>query len=137
MGRRMAIALALVSALWSGSAAADAGSFDGHWNVLALCPSTPNGLAAYTYQFAADVKAGVFHAQQGTPGQPNSLSVDGPIQPDGTAKFAAKGLTGSALYTNVPAGSPYGYDITAKFQGARGTGDRIGGRACTYTFTRQ
>lgn len=137
MGRGLAMSLALMAALQSGTAAADAGSFDGHWNVLALCPPTPNGLPAYTYQFSGDVKAGVFHALQGTAGQPGSLTVDGPIQSDGTAKFAAKGLTGSTLYTNVPAGSPYGYDVTAKFQGARGTGERVGGRTCTYTFTRQ
>jgi hypothetical protein len=140
MGRRMASTLALVAALWSGSVmAGDPGSFDGHWNVLVLCPNTPEGVIGYTLRFSADVKGGTLHGQQGTPGQSSSMSLDGTIEPDGTAKLTVKGKTGSGFYTtgNVPSGSPYGYDVTAKFQGARGSGERVGDRVCNYTFTRQ
>ena len=139
MGRGMTGALVLIAALGSGPVlAADAGSFDGNWNVLVLCPTTPEGLVGHTSQFSATVTAGALHGQQGTAGQPGAMSLDGTIAPDGTAKFAAKGRTGQIAYTNVPSGSPYGYEVTAKFQGARGKGDRVGaGRACGYTFTRQ
>ena len=138
MGRGMVATLALTAVLLSAPAlAADAGSFDGNWNVLVLCPTTPEGLVGYTFQFSATVTAGALHGQQGTAGQPGSMSLDGTVAPDGTAKLAAKGRTGQIAYTNVPSGSPYGYEVTAKFQGARGSGSRVGaGRMCNYTFTR-
>jgi len=126
--------------LWPAAAAgpSDPAGFDGSWSVIALCPSTTDGAFGYTLQFAAGVKSGVLHGQYGTAGQPASLALDGPIAPDGTAKFAAKGLTGDSDYTQakVKPATPYSYDVTAQFKGSRGTGTRVGGRICNYTFQR-
>lgn len=116
----------------------DAAAFDGSWSVLALCPATPDGAFGYTLQFTAEVKSGVLHGQYGTAGQASSLALDGTIAPDGSAKLAAKGFTGDALYSQakVKAATPYSYDVTAQFKGSRGTGTRVGGRTCNYTFQR-
>ena len=109
------------------------------WGVIALCPSTPDGAFGYTLQFTAEVKAGVLHGQYGAAGQPASLALDGAIQPDGTAKLAAKGFTGDSDFTQakVKPATPYGYDVTAQFKESRGTGTRVGpGRICNYSFVR-
>jgi hypothetical protein len=128
--------VAVSSAVAAG--ASDGTRFDGSWGVIALCPSTADGAFGYTLQFTAEVKAGMLHGQYGTAGQPASLALDGVIQPDGTAKLAAKGFTGDPDYTQAKAkpSTPYGYDVTARFEGSRGTGTRVGGRICNYSFQR-
>jgi hypothetical protein len=121
------------------AAGRDPAAFDGTWDVLALCPSTADGAFGYTLQFTAQVKAGVLHGLYGIQGKPSSMTLDGTIQPDGSAKFAAKGLTGDSDYTQakVKPATPYGYDVTATFKSSRGTGTRVGGtRICNYSFTR-
>lgn len=45
----------------------------------------------------AEVRSGILHGEHGMPKQSGLLSVDGTIQPDGTALLAA-GLTGSSNY---------------------------------------
>jgi hypothetical protein len=137
----LALVLAAIVQPLSGSPSAAAGSdaaaFDGTWDVLVLCPRTSDGAFDYTLQFTAQVKSGVLHGIRGTEGKPSSLVLDGSIQPDGSAKFAAKGLTGDSDFSKVKSGTPYGYDVTATFKGARGTGTRVGGtRVCNYTFVR-
>jgi hypothetical protein len=118
----------------------DPAAFDGSWDVIAFCPSTASGTFGYTLQFAAQVKSGLLHGVYGTEGKPASLVLDGPIQPDGSAKLAAKGLTGDSDYTQgkVKPATPYGYDVTATFKGSRGTGTWVGGtRICNYSFQRR
>ena len=134
-----AIVLA-VGGLPVAKAAADSASFDGTWDVIALCPSTADGALGYTLQFTAEVKAGVLHGVYGTAGKASSLTLDGTIQPDGSSKFAAKGMTGDSAFTQakVKPATPYSYDVTASFKGSRGTGTRIGGtRICNYSFARR
>ncbi len=142
--RTAALGLILAALLLpSGSPAVAAGSdpaaFDGTYDVIALCPSTSDGAFGYTLQFTAQVTAGVLHGVYGTEGKPASMTLDGPIQPDGSAKFAAKGLTGDSDYTQakVKSATPYAYDVNATFKGSRGTGTRVGGtRICNYSFQR-
>jgi hypothetical protein len=140
LGLVLNLALALVAASPSAAAgSSDPLRFDGSWGVIALCPSTPDGAFGYTLQFTAEVKAGVLHGQYGAAGQPASLALDGAIQPDGTAKLAAKGFTGDSDFTQakVKPATPYGYDVTAQFKESRGTGTRVGpGRICNYSFVR-
>ncbi len=120
------------------AAGPDLAAFDGRWDVLALCPSTGDGALGYTLRFTAQVSAGVLHGLYGAEGKASSMTLDGTIQSDGSAKFAAKGLTGDSDYTQakVKPATPYGYDVTATFKGSRGSGTRVGGRVCNYTFTR-
>lgn len=121
----------------AGAAGSDPAAFDGAWDVIAVCPPAGSAMG-YTLQFTAEVKGGVLHGVYGTAGQASSLTLDGPIQPDGTAKFAAKGLTGNAVFTGGQANQvPYAYDVTATFKGSRGIGSRVGGtRTCNYSFQR-
>ncbi len=142
-GTMRATGLGLILMMLASSAvpaAADPATFDRTWDVLALCPATADGAFGYTLQSSAQVKAGVLHGLYGTEGKPSFLMLDGTIQPDGTAKFAAKGLTDDSDYTQakVKPATPYGYDVTATFKGSRGTGTRVGGtRICNYSFQRR
>ncbi len=51
----------------------------------------------------------------------------------------ARGIVPSSRLAagNVPVGTPYGYPITGRLEGTKGTGARKGGRPCSVTFTKQ
>jgi hypothetical protein len=127
-----------VAAAKPAAAAAGAGRFDGTWNVTLNCPKTDTA-QGYVNRFAAQVRDGYLQGDFGTQGTAGSLRLSGSIQPDGTATLDAKGLTGDPKYnpTGGSAGTPYGYNVVAEFDGARGTGRRLQVRACDLTFTRQ
>jgi hypothetical protein len=102
--------------------------FDGSWQSTIACPGA-RGAGGYTIELAAEVKDAVFHAERGAEGMPNRLTVDGTIQPDGSAELLARGLT---VARDRP-GSPYSYRILAKFDKSTGTGNRLELRPCTFT----
>jgi hypothetical protein len=125
------------SAVWP---AEDARRFDGNWAVTLVClPDPHNAFLGFTWQFAARIKDGVLHGQRGIAGLPASLTLDGPIQPDGSALLTAHGLTGDPFYTvgHVGQGTPFGYHVKAQFSGDHGSGNRIELRACNYSFVRE
>ena len=74
---------------------------------------------------------------KGIQGSPDFLAIEGRISPDGTTTLQASGLTGHPLYSGVAAGTPYSYVVKARFDGARGSGERMGSRSCEFAFTRQ
>lgn len=119
---------------------AGATRFDGIWSVNLVCPDhkEPNGWIArgFSFQFVAHVKNGVIHGEHGGKGAPSWLSIDGTIQPDGTANLDANGLTGLPEHTlgRVKSGTPYEYLVKAHFDSNQGTGARVGGRIGNYTF---
>ena len=50
------------------------------------------------------------------------------------------GRTGSKEYVpgrDAPRGTEYNYNIDAHFKGGQGTGKRIEGRPCAFTFEKQ
>jgi len=116
-----------------------AGRFDGTWNVTIDCPKHADGAFGYVYELVAQVKDGFLRGEQGTEGAPGSLRLQGNIQPDGSAKLDAKGLTGDPKYNvkSVSSGVPYAYQVAARFEGTRGTGQRLQTRTCALTFNRQ
>ena len=116
-----------------------AGRFDGLWNVTIDCPKHSDGALGYVYELVAQVRDGFLRGEQGTEGSPGSLKLQGEIQPDGSARLDAKGLTGDPKYNvkSVSSGVPYAYQVTARFEGTRGTGQRMQTRACSLTFVRQ
>jgi hypothetical protein len=118
------------------AAAPDGGRFDGTWDVNLVCEPHTVGVKPYTYEFSAEVKGGVLHGEHGAKDAPSWLAIDGKIQPDGTARLSANGLTGHPDYAlqHVPPSTPYAYSIAARFEGTRGTGSRIENRDCQYTF---
>jgi TIR domain len=113
-------------------------AFDGSWVTTLTCPSGSGGLG-FSYQFDASVKDGDYHGHQGTDGEPGWYTLDGKIQPDGSAALFAKGIVSASAYAagNAPTGAHYAYHVTAVFGAATGSGKREEGRVCTVTFVKQ
>ncbi len=137
MLQRSLLGLASVIAATLPAHAAD--KFDGNWLVVIVCDPAQKGAEGYTYRFPATVTGSILHGLNGVAGQPASMTLDGPIQPDGTALLLAQGLTGSPDYTvgHVTRATPYTYHMQAHFDAGHGIGSRIELRACSGTFTRQ
>jgi len=134
-----AFGLAVASAVAAPSSeAADVGRFDGLWEVLLACPNSPDGAAAFTFEFVALVNNGLLHGEKGMAGRPGWLVLDGPIQPDGTAVLDARGVTGQAPYNvhQTGRGVPYDHLVMAHFDTDRGAGTWATTRVCNFTFTR-
>ena len=119
----------------------DVGRFDGTWDVSLECPDVKEGMVArgYAFRFSAEVKDGVLRGQHRTLGAQGSLALEGKIHSDGNAELTAKGFSAEPEYAgkNVRPGTPYGYRIKARFDDARGTGSRIEGRTCNYSFAKK
>jgi len=114
-------------------------SFDGKWLTTVSCENARDALG-YSFRFDSEVKDGNFRGQHGTEGQPSSLLIEGKIDADGSAKLYATGRTGSKEYVpgrDTPRGTEYSYNIDAHFKGSKGTGTRVEGRPCSFTFEKQ
>lgn len=114
-------------------------SFDGKWQTTVSCEGARDALG-YSFRFISEVKDGNFRGLHGTEGQPSSLLIEGKIDADGTGKLYATGRTGSKEYVpgrDTPRGTEYSYNIDAHFKGTKGTGTRIEGRPCSFTFEKQ
>src|SRR5580700_6029304 len=114
-------------------------SFDGKWQTTVSCESARDALG-YSFRFVSEVKDGKFRGLHGTEGQPSSLLIEGKIDADGSAKLYATGRTGSREYVpgrDTPRGTEYSYNIDAHFKGSKGTGTRVEGRPCSFTFEKQ
>jgi hypothetical protein len=135
-------AVAITSLALAGSAAAqpagDVHRFDGTWEVTIVCPDF-KGALGYSKVFPAMVSDGHLHGQYDKQGQPNSLTLDGTIQSDGSARIIANGVTGPAKFNlnYVQQGTNVGYNITAQFERAHGHGKRMELRPCDVDFVRQ
>jgi len=123
----------------SGDALAQsAGPFDGKWTTVVSCPAA-EGAGSFTLLVDADIKGGVFSGEKGEKGQPGWYSLNGKVQSDGAVEIFARGIVPSPRLAagNVPVGTKYGYPITGRLEGSKGTGSRQGGRPCSVTFTKQ
>jgi hypothetical protein len=137
----MAAILGLTAALWCGVASAQgvhAEAFDGAWAVTLDCPASPDGAAAFSYVFKAEVSGDLMHGEHGQEGQPGWMTLDGAIAADGAANLQATGLTGSPQYNiqDTAKGVPYRHPVTAHFTAQHGTGSWTTNRVCTFTFER-
>ncbi len=113
--------------------------FNGSWSVRVDCPRHDDGALGYAVDFAAEVSAGVLRGEAGVEGTPGWLLLQGNIQADGNAALNAKGLTADPRLSvkSVQKGTPYAYQVTARFDGARGAGRRLQLRPCVLTFVKQ
>ena len=106
-----------------------------------LSTAPPNQTALKHLRFAtkAEIKNGVLQGQYGTKDQPGSQSIDGLIEPDGTAMLTASGLVGNpeVAYKHKRESHPYNYKVSARFEGNKGTGSRQKDRSCTFSFARK
>jgi hypothetical protein len=119
-------------------ASSNAQSFDGDWSVLQVCETTQEGARGFTWRYAATVKNGHFLGQYRKVGESPSMTLEGQIKPDGTASLAARGISGSADFNQkfATTASPIAFQVTAKFSGTTGSGERVGSRACKFSFTK-
>lgn len=132
--RRLMAVLALLVPM-----AAWANSFDGRWIATLSCDPARDALG-YSYRFPVVVHDGVLHGAHGAEGQPGSLQLDGTVSADGAAQLYARSLTGSPSFVpgrDTARGTDYGYHVNARFAGASGTGTRLEGRPCTFSFGRE
>lgn len=116
-----------------------ANRFDGTWTATIQCQGDATGARGYTMAASGRVNDGAMHLSRGSLGEPNSLAMTGRIAPDGSATLQATGKVGNSIYaTNgASSGTPFAYVVSARFDGARGSGQRLGSRACDITFARQ
>ena len=131
--------LAALAALGGTIARADDVSrFDGSWIVTLNCPASSDGALPFTFRFAAQVTGGQLHGENGQAGMPGSMSLDGLIQPEGTAMLDASGVTGHAGYNvhSTGAGIAYRHSVTAHFDADHGAGQWVTTRTCGFTFTK-
>ncbi len=126
--------------LWAQAAG---GQFDGTWTTNMACDASAH-MPAYKWTFVSTVAHNNFHGQHGEEHGPGYLVIDGPINPDGSAKLHAKGTVqaGKAGIVTEMKGNKYDFYIEAKFTDTSGTGKRdegagILGRPCTFDFTKQ
>ena len=132
----VALGSILAVAGWS---SAEAASFDGTWSVLQVCDSTQEGARGYTWRYDATVKDGHLIGRYRNKGQSPSLTLEGQIQPDGTAALVADGISADSDHNIkfAPPMSPISFRVAAKFEAAAGTGSRLGVRSCKFTFNKQ
>jgi hypothetical protein len=80
-------------------------------------------------QCLANVKDGVFQGTHGVVGKPVSWMARDTITAEGEAKISVTALIGASATTlgHPPPGTKYSFEIVAKFDGTRRTGDRCGG----------
>jgi hypothetical protein len=124
-------------------------AFDGTWWVTVdyHAYKNPDGSTALptAKHFTARVKNGVLHGEVGTRGAADWYELDGKIEADGTAILHTNGITGNPKYTpgHPEPGIPFGYKVTALFDGRHGTGQSVADpppprapRTRIYTFVR-
>jgi hypothetical protein len=140
----------LLSAQPNLKAATDGGTkFDGSWSVTVDVKvyNNPDGSTAkpFVKRFAATVKNGVLHGETGPRGKPEWYELNGKIEADGTAALRVDEITGSQKYNfaksrKAPPGSgtPYSFQVVARFEGRRGTGQSTSDeRTRIFTFVKE
>lgn len=114
---------------------AQAAAFDGEWSVLQLCETSPEGARGYKWTYPATVRAGYFAGQYRQEGQSPSMSLKGTIKPAGSAILVAMALP-VIRTTTLNLHWRRHFEVRANFTGKAGTGERLIGRVCKFTFTR-
>jgi hypothetical protein len=110
--------------------------FDGIWTMKIVCSQMTDGTRGYAQEFVAEVKGGVLHGENGIKDKPGWRTFDGKIQPDGSAWIKERGLNAERV-GQAPPGTPYAFDMLAQLDATRGTGKRVSGRQCDFTFAKK
>ena len=138
--RRSQMLLGVAAFAVATAAAAQATSFDGAWKVTLACPphSADDGAKGYTHRFPGEVKDGQMRAVHGKEGEPGWHLVTGRIAADGSATLQVDGIVNDERYAinNSQRGKVYKYKVRAQFDASSGSGERLTGRTCHFTFAR-
>jgi hypothetical protein len=115
--------------------------FDGSWRVTMVCPAhdvADDDAKGYTHRFSGQVVNGQFSATHGNEGEPGWHFLNGKIKPDGAAALHLDGIVNNPKYAinDAPRGKRYSYRVRAQFTESSGSGQRLTGRACEFTFAR-
>ncbi|MEP7297748.1 MAG: hypothetical protein ABI702_16310 [Burkholderiales bacterium] len=139
----MRISTALFGALLSTASAwvqAEPTPFDGAWQVTLTCPPHPDDedTKGYTHRFPAEVVDGELSATHGTEGEPGWHHLRGRIKPDGSAALRLDGIVNNEKYAinKAQRGKQYTYRVKAQFEPTSGSGQRLTGRVCQFSFAR-
>ena len=114
-------------------------AFDGTWKVTIRCEAYGKATEGYAIDFVVGVRDGYLHGGRGILGTPGSLRMEGAIAADGSARLGVRGRSDDPKYEMkgpIPPGSPYRYEVRARFEGTSGTGTRAE-RPCDVRFSRQ
>ena len=141
---RLPLLAVLAIAAVANTAAAQANqatAFDGAWNVTLACPphnASDDDAKGYTQRFPGEVTNGQMHAVHGKEGEPGWHLVTGRIAADGSATLQVDGIVNNEKYAinNAQRGKAYKYRVKAQFDAASGSGERLTGRVCHFTFSR-
>lgn len=120
---------------------AQANPYDGAWNVVMTCPphnGEDDEAKGYTHRFPGQIVNGDLSATHGKQGEPGRHFLHGRIQPDGSATLRLEGVVNNPKYAinDAQRGKPYSYRVKAQFEASSGTGQRLTGRECKFTFSR-
>lgn len=113
--------------------------FDGTWKVTIRCEAHGKATEGFATELVVNVRDGDLYGWRGVVGTPGAMRMEGTIAADGSARLGVRGRTGDPKYEmkgNVPPGSPYRYEVSARFEGSTGTGTRAD-RPCDIRFARQ
>lgn len=115
--------------------------YDGSWGITLVCEDVQDKGAlvkGYTNRFLVDVRQGHLTGQRGQVGRPDSLTLDGSIQADGTADIQANGFTGNPEYSvgHVRPSVPFSYHMRGTFTPRSGKATRMELRPCEATFSK-
>jgi hypothetical protein len=107
--------------------------FDGTWDTVVVCETTPQGAKGFRWQFNSIVQNGVLVGKRNMPNG-ERYTLEGSIRPDGTSDLHATGISGDSDYNYkfTPKGTPIDYLV--KVQLATGKGERQNQRICHFTF---
>ena len=77
-------------------------------------------------------------AVHGKEGEPGWHLVTGRIAADDSATLQVQGIVNDEKYAlnNTPRGKAYKYKVKAQFDKSSGSGERLTGRVCHFTFAR-
>ena len=138
--RALQILLAVATLAAPAVGAAQATGFDGTWNVTLACPphNDDDDAKGYTHRFAGVVTNGRMRAVHGKEGEPGWHLVTGRIAADGSATLQVDGIVNNEKYAinKAERGKVYKYRVKAQFDMSSGSGERLTGRVCHFTFTR-
>jgi len=106
--------------------------FDGVWAVDSACKKS-GALPEIKRRILGTISNGVLRGQQGLPGSPGGITLEGTIKADGAMRAFAEGITGGNL---GPPSAKFTFTMMGRLEGTSGTATRDD-RDCDVKFTKQ
>jgi uncharacterized caspase-like protein len=111
----------------------DVRRFDGVWAIDVACKKSAALGDPVKRRILATISNGVFRGQQGLPGSPGGITLEGTIEADGAMRAFAEGITSGDFR---PPSAKFSYTMMGRLEGTFGTATRDD-RDCDVKFTKQ